>query len=119
MCIKCEEDDYISYNCSNLELLREEQSILKNMMLEVRECLFYRSVMTLTASVAPAQAAFQPVAFTTAGACLIIYSLTLLQLQSAVRTASSAEAFIEKGSELNKQAHIENVANSLVSSAAF
>ena len=118
MCIKCEEDGHISYNCSNSELLREEQSILRNIMLEGRECLSYRSAMTLTASVMPAAAAL-PVALTTAGACSVIYSLTILQLQSAVRTAHSAEAFIEKRSGLNKQAHIENVADSLVPSAAF
>ena len=119
MCIKCEEDGYISYNCSNLELLRGEQSILKNIMLKGRECLLYKSAIALTVSVAPAQAAFQPVAPTTAGVHSVIYSLIILQLQPAVETAYSAEMFIEKGSGLNKQAHIEDVTDSLVPSAAF
>ena len=52
--IKCKEDDYISYNCSNSELLKEEQSILKNIMLKDRECLFYRLTIALTVSVASA-----------------------------------------------------------------
>ena len=54
MCIICEEDDYMSYNCSNSELLRGEQSILKNMILESRECLLYRLTIALTVSLAPA-----------------------------------------------------------------
>ena len=102
MCIKCKEDGYISYNCSISELLRGKQSILRDIMLEGRECLFYRLTMTLTASVAPAAAVFQSVALTTAGAYLVTYSLIILQLQPAVRTAHSAEVFIEKGLELNK-----------------
>ena len=102
VCIKCEEDGHISYNCSNLELLRKEQSILKNIIIEDREYLSYRSVIALTVSVAPAQAAFQSVALTTAGAYSVIYSLIILQLQPAVRTAHSVKAFIEKKSGLNK-----------------
>ena len=54
MCIKCEEDDYISYNCSNLELLRGKQSILKNIILKDRKCLLYRLIIALTVSVTPA-----------------------------------------------------------------
>ena len=102
MCIKCEEDGHISYNCSNSELLRGEQSILRNMMLEGRECLLYRSAIASAASVVPAAAAFQPVAPATAGAHLVTYSLVILQSQPAVRTAHSVKAFIEKESGLNK-----------------
>ena len=102
VCIKCEEDGYMSYNCSNSELLRGEQSILRDMMLKGRECLFYRLTMASAASVMPAAAAFQLMAPATAEAHLITYSLIILQSQSAVETAHSAEAFIENGSGLNK-----------------
>ena len=54
VCIKYKEDNYISYNCSNSELLREEQSILKNIVLKDRECLLYRLTIALTVSVVPA-----------------------------------------------------------------
>ena len=102
MCIKCEEDGYISYNCSNSELSRGEQSILRDMMLKGQKCLLYRLIIAPAAPVAPAAAAFQLVAPATAGAHSVIYSLTILQSQPAVRTAHSAEAFIEKGSGSNK-----------------
>ena len=101
VCIKCEEDGHISYNCSSSELLRGEQSILRNIMLEGRKHLLYKLTITLTASVMPA-AAILSVTLTTAETCSVIYSLTILQLQSAVRTAHSVEMFIEKGSGLNK-----------------
>ena len=119
MCIKCEEDGYISYNCSNSELLRGEQSILRNIVLKGRERLLYRLIIAPAASVAPAAAAFQPVAPTITEAHLVTYSLTILQLQPVVRTAHSAEAFIGKELGLNKQAHIEDVADPVVSPAAF
>ena len=77
MCIKCEEDGHISYNCSNSELSRGEQSILRDIMLEDRECLLYRLVMTSTASVTPAAAAL-PVTSVTAEAHSVTYSLTIL-----------------------------------------
>ena len=119
MCIKCEEDGHMSYNCSNSELLRGEQSILKNMMLRSREHLLYRSAIASTVLIASAQAAFQSVAPATAGAHLMTYSLIILQPQPAVRTAHSAEAFIEKGSGLNKWAHVEDVTDSLIPLTAF
>ena len=71
-------------------------------MLKGRECLFYRLIIALTVSVTPAQAVFQPVTLTTAEAHSVMYSLIILQLQSAVKTTHSVEAFIEKESELNK-----------------
>ena len=118
MCIKCEEDGHISYNCSNPELSRGEQSILRDIVLEGREHLSYRLAMASTASVAPAAAAL-PVTPTTAGAHSVTYSLAIPRPQPAVRTAHSAEVFIEKGSGLNKQAHIEDVADPVVPPAAF
>ena len=39
---------------------------------------------------------------TTVEAYLVIYSLIILQLQSVVRTANSAEVFIKKELKLNK-----------------
>ena len=118
VCIKCGEDGHISYNCSNPELSRGEQSILRDMVLGGRERLPYRPAMALTAPVAPAAAAL-PVAPATAGAHSVTYGLAIPRPQPAVRTAHSAEAFIGKGSGPNKRAHIEDVADPVVPPAAF
>ena len=49
VCIRCEENNHISYNCINSALLRNEQNILKIIILDDRD-QYSESVMTDTDS---------------------------------------------------------------------
>lgn len=119
MCVKCEKNSYVNYNCFNLKLLRKEQSVLKDIMFKGKKCLLYWLIIILSASVMLATAA-SSVALTTAEVHLIMYNFTsLLKLSPISRNLKSAEIFIKKKFELNKWAHIKKMADSLILSVAF
>lgn len=110
MCIRCGEDGHISQNCINAALSRDEQNVLKNMVLGDRDQFlrFCGPEPTMTGTDPPMPATTvgtQPAMPPPVSAHSITYGMTRLQIMRG--KVQSAEAFLGEGSGPNKRPHIE------------
>ena len=113
VCIQCEENSHISCNCVNFTLLRNEQNILKIMILDDRdqfsEFITTDTDLSISATINNTLSA----ASSAVEVHFIIYSL--VSLQTVSENVNFTEVLLEKESELNKQSHIEEVISLTVS----